>query len=49
MTAEQAAAFLSTGRRPDGTTARPPMPAFRFNDGDARAAVAYLQSLAPKR
>ncbi len=46
MTAEQAIAFMQTGKRPDGTTPRPPMPEFRFNADDASAVVAYLKSLA---
>lgn len=45
MTDEQAATFLQTGVRPDGSHPRPPMPAFRFSEGDARAVVAYLKSL----
>jgi mono/diheme cytochrome c family protein len=45
MTAEQAARFLMHGQRPDGSMARPPMPAYRFNEDDARAVVAYLKSL----
>lgn len=49
MTKAQAVTFLTTGRKPDGTEARPPMPAFRFNEGDARAVVAYLQSFAAKK
>ena len=46
MTDEQAATFLSTGLKPTGTAARPPMPAYRFNADDARAIAAYLRSLA---
>ncbi len=45
MTAAQAMVFMQTGRRPDGTTPRPPMPEFRFNEADAAAVVAYLKSL----
>ncbi len=45
MTAEQAVAFLMEGKRPDGTMPRPPMPAYRLNEADARAMVAYLKSL----
>ena len=37
--------FLETGARPDGSYAGPPMPPFRFNERDARAIAAYLQSL----
>ncbi len=45
MTEEQAIAFMRTSKRPDGTTPRPPMPEFRFNEEDAKAVVAYLKSL----
>lgn len=45
MTAEQAVRFLTHGQRPDGTMPRPPMPAYRLNEDDARAMVAYLKSL----
>lgn len=41
----QAVRFLETGILPSGKTANPPMPAYRFNDADARAIVAYLKSL----
>jgi hypothetical protein len=37
--------FLTTGIDPDGMKARPPMPAFRLNAGDARAVYLYLHSL----
>ena len=46
MTEAQAVAFMQTGKRPDGSTPRPPMPEFRFNAADASAVVAYLKSLA---
>lgn len=42
----QAIEFLRTGKRPDGSMARPPMPPFRFEADDAGAIVAYLRSLA---
>lgn len=45
MTEQQAMTFLTTGVRPDGSLPRPPMPAFRFAEPDARAVVAYLKSL----
>jgi mono/diheme cytochrome c family protein len=45
MTVEQAVKFMMDGRRPDGSFPRPPMPAYRFNEEDARALVAYLKSL----
>ena len=41
------ARFLQTGTRPDGTMARPPMPSYRLERGDADAVAAYLKSLAP--
>jgi mono/diheme cytochrome c family protein len=47
MTTEQGIAFLRTGQRPDGSRPLPPMPAFRFDEADARAVVAYLKSLNP--
>ncbi len=46
MNEAQAILFLQTGKRPDGSAPRPPMPEFRFNEGDASAVVAYLKSLA---
>jgi mono/diheme cytochrome c family protein len=45
MSAEQAVRFLMHGQRPDGTMPRPPMPAYRLNEDDARAMVAYLKSI----
>lgn len=45
MTQEQALVFLRTGKRPDGSVPRPPMPEFRFSDEDASAVAAYLKSL----
>lgn len=44
-TNEQSVTFLTTGKKPDGSLAAPPMPAFRFNKVDATAIVAYLKSL----
>lgn len=46
MTEAQAITFLQTGKRPDGSMPRPPMPEFRLDDADAQAVVAYLKSLA---
>jgi mono/diheme cytochrome c family protein len=46
MTEAQGIAFLQTGKRPDGSQPRPPMPEFRLNEADASAVVAYLKSLA---
>lgn len=37
--------FLETGIMPGGGQAGPPMPAFRFDERDARAIAAYLKSL----
>ncbi|MBV9339635.1 MAG: hypothetical protein JO159_01940, partial [Acidobacteria bacterium] len=45
FTDEQMIAFLTTGKDPSGNSARPPMPAYRFNKSDASAVVAYLRSL----
>ena len=41
--------FLMTGIAYNGLPARPPMPQYRFNQQDAGAIVAYLQSLEPKK
>lgn len=41
----QFVSFLRTGVRPDGSHPLPPMPAYRMNDGDARAVAAYVMSL----
>lgn len=43
--AEQFAHFLQTGEKSVGGMAMPPMPPFRLNAEDARAAVAYIASL----
>jgi mono/diheme cytochrome c family protein len=45
MNEAQAMVFLQTGRRPDGSEPRPPMPPYRFSEADASAVVAYLKSL----
>jgi mono/diheme cytochrome c family protein len=45
MNDQQAIEFLRTGKRPDGSMSRPPMPPFRFDTEDASAVVAYLRSL----
>lgn len=39
------ARFLETGQKPDGSMARPPMPAFRLSPDDAASVVAYLRTL----
>jgi cytochrome c553 len=44
-TPEQMAAFLQTGKRPDGSEPRPPMPPYRMNHNDAWSVVRYLQTL----
>ena len=36
---------LTTGKRPDGSVPKAPMPPIRLSDEDARAVVAYLNSL----
>jgi mono/diheme cytochrome c family protein len=46
-TDEQAIVFFTTGKRPDGTMAAPPMPPLRLNQADAAAITAYLKSLKP--
>ena len=38
---------LTTGVGAKGTPMRPPMPMFRFTQGDAEAIVAYLRTLKP--
>lgn len=45
FTEEQFVAFLQTGVRPDGTSARPPMPPYRLNEEDARAVAAYIRTV----
>jgi mono/diheme cytochrome c family protein len=45
FTDEQMITFLTTGVDTSGKSARPPMPAYRFNKKDAAAVVAYLRSL----
>ncbi len=44
-TEDQAVEFFTTGKKPSGAMAAPPMPAFRFSKTDAEAVVAYLKSL----
>ncbi len=41
----QAVKFFMTGLAPNGQPARPPMPQYHMNKGDAEAVVAYLESL----
>jgi hypothetical protein len=42
---EGAIKFMMTGIAFNGLPARPPMPQYRFNQGDGEAIVAYLKSL----
>jgi mono/diheme cytochrome c family protein len=46
-TEQQGVVFFTTGKKPDGSMAAPPMPEYRFNKTDAAAVVAYLKSLGP--
>jgi mono/diheme cytochrome c family protein len=49
---DQIIAAIREGKRPDGTTIGPPMPFEQYrhlSDGDVRAIVAYLRSVAPVR
>lgn len=46
-TDEEAITFFTTGKRPDGTMAAPPMPQFRVSKADAAAITAYLKTLKP--
>ena len=39
--------LLQTGKRPNGAEPRPPMPAYRMNERDAKAVAAYIASLKP--
>lgn len=44
-TQAQMVTFLQTGKRPDGSMPRPPMPPYRFSHTDALSLTAYLRSL----
>jgi cytochrome c553 len=44
-TPAQMVEFLQTGKRPDGSSPRPPMPPYRFSKQDAVAVTAYLRTL----
>ncbi|HET8995929.1 MAG TPA: c-type cytochrome [Acetobacteraceae bacterium] len=46
-TLAQAATFLETGKRPNGTEPMPPMPPYRLSKDDALAVATYLKSLKP--
>ena len=41
FTGDQMVAFLETGKRPDGSMARPPMPPYRFSHEDAESFMLY--------
>ena len=45
MTEAQGIVFLTTGKSPDSSMARPPMPGHRLNKADATSVIAYLKSL----
>lgn len=45
LTRDDVVRLLSTGRLPNGTEPRPPMPAYRMRRADAEAVAAYLASL----
>jgi mono/diheme cytochrome c family protein len=49
MTRADVVRLLETGRLPNGTTPRPPMPAYRMTPADAQAVAAYLASLDRRR
>jgi cytochrome c553 len=44
-TPAQLVTFLQTGKRPDGSSPRPPMPPYRFSRSDAESITAYLRTL----
>ena len=45
LSTAQSVTFLTTGKLPNGATARPPMPQYRLRRDDAIAVTAYLKSL----
>jgi hypothetical protein len=45
FTPDQMVTFLQTGKRPDGSMAKPPMPPYRFSHDDALSLTAYLRTL----
>jgi Cytochrome c len=47
MNEQEGIAFLTTGKRPNGTLCNPPMPQYRLDSQDAAAVVVYLKSLKP--
>ena len=44
-TPDQMVTFLQTGKRPDGSLPRPPMPPYRFSRDDALAVTTYLRTV----
>ena len=44
-TKAQFVTFMTSGKRPDGSSPRPPMPEYRFNRADAAAVADYLAAL----
>jgi hypothetical protein len=45
LTDQEAVVFFTTGKMPNGTLARAPMPPYRFSKNNAEALTAYLKSL----
>lgn len=45
LPADRLRVLLTTGKRPDGSQPRPPMPEYRLNGEDADAVIAYLRGL----
>ena len=44
-TRAQTVTFLETGKRPDGSMPKPPMPPYRFSPEDAVSVASWLKSL----
>ena len=44
-TPEQMVTFLQTGKRPDGSLPRPPMPPYRMSREDAQSVMSFLRSM----
>ena len=45
LSVAQSVTFLTTGKLPNGSSARPPMPQYRLNHDDATAVALYLKTL----
>jgi mono/diheme cytochrome c family protein len=45
FSSEQMVTFLETGKRPDGSMPRPPMPPYRFTHEDAQSVMLYIRTL----